>query len=422
VPHQLRQGALLAERFIHQAHGSVAWASQERPQGWTQGLDRVEFGDGALVGAGVTVLAEEVVEVSDGGQAVRMRVHQCGRRQKRYFSVMSKSHFDRLQGGALVSSAMTAITHDEARSSLSRTSSGLAFALLSATSFGLSGPLAKGLLDAGWSPGAAVTARILIAAAVLSPPAAFALRGRWRLVRENLVVLTVYGLVAVAGCQLAFFNAVDHMQVGVALLIEYTAPVAVLGWHWVRHGTAPTRVTVLGACLAGVGLVMVLDLVSGAELSLVGVVWALAAMVGVATFFVISADDDNGLPAVVLADGGLIIGGAALLLAGLAGLVPLNTATAAVSLAGTPVGWWVPVLLLGVVTAAIAYATGIEAGRRLGSRVASFVGLLEVLAALVFAWLLLGELPRLVQLLGGILILAGVVVVRLGDKSPLNGR
>ena len=37
---------------------------------------------------------------------------------------------------------------------------GLGFALLSAMSFGLSGTLAKGLLEAGWTPGAAVTARI----------------------------------------------------------------------------------------------------------------------------------------------------------------------------------------------------------------------------------------------------------------------
>ena len=66
-------------------------------------------------------------------------------------------------------------------------------------------------------------------------------------------------------------------------------------------------------------------------------------------------------------------------------------------------------VLLGVVTAALAYVTGIAATRRLGARLASFVALSEVLAALVFAWLLLGEVPRGVQLLGGVLVVAGVV-------------
>ena len=41
------------------------------------------------------------------------------------------------------------------------------------------------------------------------------------------------------------------------------------------------------------------------------------------------------------------------------------------------------------------------------------------LAALLAAWLLLGELPRAVQLLGGVLILAGVVAVKLGEPGPL---
>ena len=73
-----------------------------------------------------------------------------------------------------------------------------------------------------------------------------------------------------------------------------------------------------------------------------------------------------------------------------------------------------------LVTAAFSYVTGIAAGRRLGSRLASFVALGEVLASVVFAWALLGELPRPVQLAGGLLVLAGVVVVKLGEgRTPL---
>jgi drug/metabolite transporter (DMT)-like permease len=45
------------------------------------------------------------------------------------------------------------------------------------------------------------------------------------------------------------------------------------------------------------------------------------------------------------------------------------------------------------------------------------VALLEVLAGVVFAWLLLDQLPRPVQLLGGLLILAGVVAVKLGERT-----
>ena len=245
-----------------------------------------------------------------------------------------------------------------------RPASGLGLAVLSASSFGLSGSLARGLMDAGWSSAAAVAVRILLAAVVLVPVATIALRGRWSLLRRNLPLIAAYGLVAVAGCQLAYFNAVAHMQVGVALLIEYAAPVVVVGWLWARHGERPGRLTVPARCSAGAGLLLVLDLASGARASTTGILWALVAMIGVAVYFVLSSDQDNGVPATVLAAGGLVLGGIALLLAGVAGIVPLAASTAPVRFDGFTVPWWLPVLTLGVVSAAFAYVTGIVASRR----------------------------------------------------------
>ena len=309
------------------------------------------------------------------------------------------------------------LTHDTPRTSRvdTRLASGLGLAVLSASSFGLSGSLARGLMDAGWSSAAAVVVRILLAAAVLMPLALVQLRGRWLLLVRNLRLVAGYGLVAVAGCQLAYFNAVAHMQVGVALLIEYTAPVAVVGWLWLRRGQRPGRLTVLGVLLGAAGLVLVLDLISGAQASTTGILWALGAMVGAAVYFVLSSDEDNGLPPTVLAAAGLLVGGLTLLVAGAIGVLPLTASTRPVDFHAFTVPWWLPVLALGVVTAALAYGTGIAAARRLGSRLASFVALSEVLVALVAAWLLLGEVPRLIQVAGGVLILAGVVAVKLGE-------
>ncbi|MFI9010879.1 EamA family transporter [Actinosynnema sp. NPDC053489] len=308
---------------------------------------------------------------------------------------------------------MVTLTHDTQVAG--RLRGGLGFAVLSASSFGLSGPLGRGLMDAGWSSAAAVAVRVLLAAAVLAPVAVVQLRGRWGLLRRTAPLVLAYGLVAVAGCQLAYFNAVAHMEVGVALLVEYTAPVAVVGWLWLRQGQRPTRLTVLGGALGVVGLLLVLDVVSGARVSAVGVLWALGAMVGAAAYFVLNAREADGLPGTVLAAGGLLVGGVVLLLAGAVGLVPFAVSTAPVPFDGFHVPWWPPVLALGVVTAALAYVAGIAATRRLGSRLASFVALTEVVMALVFAWLLLGEAPGPVQLAGGAFILVGVVAVKLGE-------
>ena len=70
------------------------------------------------------------------------------------------------------------------------------------------------------------------------------------------------------------------------------------------------------------------------------------------------------------------------------------------------------------VAAVISYVAGIGAARRLGARLASFIGMAEVLFAILFAWLLLGQLPTPVQFLGGGFILAGVVMVRLAELRP----
>lgn len=299
----------------------------------------------------------------------------------------------------------------------SRLVGGLVLAVVSATTFGLSGPLARGLFDTGWSPGAVVLVRVAVAALFVTPLGLVALRGRWSLLRRNAGLIVFYGAVAVAGAQFCYFSAVSHMQVGPALLIEYTAPAAVVVWLWLRHGQRPGRITLAGAGIAALGLVLVLDLLSGAQLSTVGILWALAAMVGAASYFVISADEGNGLPPLVLAWGGLVVGAVGLGLLGLLGVLPMRAATEATTYAGAEVAWWVPLVTLGVVTAAVSYVTGIAAGRRLGSRLASFVALLEVVAGVLWAWLLLDELPGAVQLLGGLLILAGVVAVKLGERS-----
>jgi len=298
-----------------------------------------------------------------------------------------------------------------------RLASGLGFALVSALSFGLAGPLARGLLESGWSPGSIVLVRVGVAALVVLPAGLLSLRGRWGLLRRNLGVVLTYGVIAVAGAQFCYFSAVSHMQVGPALMIEYTAPAAVVLWLWLRHGERPGAVTTAGAVLAALGLVLVLDLVSGADLDLTGALWALGAMVGLVAYFLISADADNGLPPLALAGGGLLVGTLALGALALVGLLPMQATTAPAPYDGRTVAAWVPLLALGLVSAALAFTTGIAASRRLGSRLASFVGLTEVLAAVGAAWLLLGELPGSMQLAGGALILAGVVAVKLGEKD-----
>ena len=293
---------------------------------------------------------------------------------------------------------------------------GLALALLSAAAFGTSGTFAAALIDAGWSPGAAALARIAIAAVILTVPAVVQLRGQWGLLRRSASRVTVYGLLAVAGAQWCYFNAVARIPVGVAILLEYFGVVLVVGWLWLRHGQRPQRLTVAGGVVAIAGLAMVLNLAGSAGINPVGVVFALLGAVGLATFFVLSAGgEEEPMPPLAMTWAGMCVGTVGLAAMAVTGLLPLSVSLHDVNVLGHQVSWIVPVLGLSLIAAVISYIAGIGAARRLGARLASFIGMAEVLFAIVFAWLLLGQLPTLVQFLGGGLILCGVAMVRLGE-------
>jgi drug/metabolite transporter (DMT)-like permease len=298
---------------------------------------------------------------------------------------------------------------------------GIGIGLLSAMCFGTSGTFGAALEGAGWSPAGAVLARVIVAALVLTVPAASALRGRWGLLRRSWRQVTLYGLVGVAACQLGYYNAIAHMDVGISILLEYMGIILVVGWLWVRHGQRPRPLTVLGGIAALGGLGLMLDLSGSGGVSLTGVLSALAAAAAMAVYFFQSAapsgvDAADVLPPVALTWGGMIMGAVAIAALGLTRAMPLRFAAAPVTLLNTHVSWVVPVLGIGVIAAAVAYVTGIAAVRRLGPKLGSFVAMAEVLFAAGFAWVLLHQVPTGMQFLGGTLILAGVVAVRLDES------
>jgi drug/metabolite transporter (DMT)-like permease len=296
---------------------------------------------------------------------------------------------------------------------------GLALAVLSAATFGTSGTFASALIGAGWSPGTAVLSRIAVAALILTGPALVRLRGQWAALRRGAGRVAAYGLLAVAAPQLCYFNAVARIPIGVALLLEYLGVVLVVGWLWLRHGQRPRRLTISGGAVAIAGLAMVLNLAGAAGINPAGVIWALLAAVGLATFFVLSAGSEaEPLPPLVMAWAGMCVGAAALAAAAWTGALPMAARAGDVRVLGHQVSWIVPVLGLSLVAAVISYVTGIGAARRLGAKLASFIGMSEVLFAILFAWLLLGQLPTGVQFLGGAFILAGVAMVRLDELRP----
>lgn len=288
---------------------------------------------------------------------------------------------------------------------------GLVIGLLSALSFASSGSFMKPLMEAGWSIGATLLLRMGGAALILAPALILAIRRRPRFLATHGLLILAFGLTGVAGCQIFYFAALQRMPVAMALLIQYLAPVLLVALAWIRTRRAPSRLVLAGSALAIVGLVLVVD-IAGASFDLVGTLFALAAAACTAAYFLIAEKSGDDIPPLALASGGLITG--ALLMGFLVGtgLFAFTAPPVDVALAGFVVPWYVPILWVIVVATAGGYAFGVRAGSMLGSRVASFVGLTEVLFAVLIAWLVISEVPTAMQAVGGVLILAGVVLVR----------
>lgn len=302
------------------------------------------------------------------------------------------------------------------------TSGGLLLGIGSAAAFGISGSLATGLLATGWSPAALVTVRLGIGGLVLMPFALRALAGRWRMLARHWPQIAVFGVVTMALCQLFYFGAVQRLPVAVALLLEYAAPILIVALAWVSTRRMPHPLTLVGCLAAMGGLALLLGLGRGTRLDPLGVLLGLGAAVCLAAYFLLSARDGGDLPVLVLVCGGMLTATISLLAVGGLGLVPFTGSAAPVSLVAVEVPVLVPLLALGVLSAAIAYLTGVVAARRLGGTFASFVGLSEVLFAVLFAWLLVGQQPGPSQALGGLVVLLGVAAIKLGQLRPVSLR
>jgi drug/metabolite transporter (DMT)-like permease len=294
---------------------------------------------------------------------------------------------------------------------------GIALGLAAGLAFGAGGAIVKPLLESGWSPGAAVLFRVTVAAVLLAVPGLIALKFDLRPLWRAKWTVLVYAVIAVAGVQLAFYTAIARIPVSTALLIEYLAPVALVAFAWARTRHVPQFVVLAGSVIAIAGLVLVVG-PAGGDLDPFGVVIAAVAMLGVAVYYVIGERDDLGVPPIALAATGLLIGAVVLGVAALTGLVPFEAAFTDVDFFGGAAPWWVPVLMVGAISTAFAYVAGIQAIRMLGTRLSSFLGLSEVVFAAIVAWALLGEAIGFVQAVGGLLILAGIVCVRLERTAP----
>jgi drug/metabolite transporter (DMT)-like permease len=293
---------------------------------------------------------------------------------------------------------------------------GYALYLVAALLFALNGTVAKTLLLSGIEATRLSQLRATVAFLILLAVVALTNRAALRLRRREVPLLLVYGVLGIAMTQFLYYLSIERLPIGVALLIEFTAPLLIAIWF--RFGLHhPTKRIVWAALVAAlVGLGIVAQVWEGLTLDPLGVLFALGAALALVVYYV-TADMQVQLPeprdAVSLTMWGM--GAAALMWAIVApwwtfptGLlaesVPLFGGAGPTVPAAGLASW---MIVLGTV---VPFSLVVLSMQHLRASQASTVGLTEPIFATVIAWLALGESLEPVQVLGAAIVLGAVLV------------
>ncbi len=239
---------------------------------------------------------------------------------------------------------------------------------------------------------------------------------RLRLGWRELPRLVVFGVLGLALVQALYFVAIARLDIGIALLLQYLAPVLVALWaRFVMHEQIGRRLWV-ALMLAFAGLALIVDVWRGLSLDGVGVVAALAAAVTFA-LYILLAEREVGRrdPASLVCYGSLF---AALLWAVTqpwwtfpAGIVGERVSLLG-NLADTQLPVWLLMAFMVVGGTIVPFGLLVGALRHLSATRAGIAAMWEPVAATAVAWAWLGESLDPLQMVGGVVVLAGIAVAQ----------
>src|SRR5918994_7452171 len=156
---------------------------------------------------------------------------------------------------------------------------GYAMVISAALLFALNGTVSKVVLQSGISSRELTQVRATGAFLGFALLLALARRESLRLTWREVPYLVVFGIAGVAAVQWLYFVSIARLPIGIALLIEYIAPILIALWAWAVFKESIRRRIWLALVLAIVGLGIVVEAWSGLSLDGLGVAASLAAAV-----------------------------------------------------------------------------------------------------------------------------------------------
>ncbi|MEV7397809.1 EamA family transporter [Aeromicrobium sp. NPDC092404] len=296
---------------------------------------------------------------------------------------------------------------------------GYALVVLAAVLFGVNGGVSRVAMGSGLSPESFTTLRITGATLVFVAYAACFRRSALRRPRGSSLLLIIgLGLVGVTALQLTYNVAIDRLPLGIALLIEYLAPVLVVLWvRFVRKEPVRGRMW-LAVALAIGGLAVVSRAWNGLQFDGLGVVMALLAAVSFATYFLLGEHHvgfDDPLRVILWA---FVVATVAMNLIQPIWTTPaLDGSTSLLGrLADHSANPWLVIAIVVVPGTVMPFFLEMVALRHLPATIVVVVAMLEPVIANVLGWAWFRESLTPIQVVGAVAVLAGIVLAQTSRK------
>jgi drug/metabolite transporter (DMT)-like permease len=290
--------------------------------------------------------------------------------------------------------------------------------LVAAFLFALNGSVAKAQIEAGLSAAQVTEIRTLGCAVLLLIFLAITKPASLRVRRSEIPFLLLFGVLAYAMTPFLFFLSVELLPVAIAALLAVLAPVLVALWlRFVKKEPVGKGIWVALVLVVG-GLLLVSQVWSGMTLSPLGVFYGLLTAAALAAYLLLGEEGARRRDVMSLAFWGFAIATVTWSILAPWWAFPwdlLSSTTSMFDGAVTGIPVWSLVVLM-IVISVVPFVLVLMSLQRIGAQRGGILGTTEPIWAALIAFVLLGEIITPVQGLGGIIVLAGVIVAELASQ------
>jgi len=229
---------------------------------------------------------------------------------------------------------------------------------------------------------------------------------------KELPLLIAFGLFGFAAVNVFYFLAIQKLNVGIALIIEFTAPIWIALWMRFIQKKIVSKLMWWGLVVGLTGLVLIAQVWRGLTLDGLGVIYALLDALALAVYFLLGEKLVGVKSSEATMAWGLGISSAFFAIIQPWWNFPFEKLGKVVDLTGRLAGVSIPayflILWIVILGTAVPYFLVLNGLRGLSAATSSSIGMLEPVFGGIFAWIFLYEKLNFTQSMGAIVVLIGI--------------